>query len=115
MKRRTDGSVTTVLLRPRREVFAITAGSGTLSSNIPAHPQSNSEPGPPFSFWGRGASTTFTLEVAQPSTLNLSQLSAIHVTVDCIAFAPQVAGAQVTIPVQVEVVAPVLLDQAVAA
>lgn len=115
MKRRTDGSVTTVLLRPRREVFAIAAGSGTLSSSIPAHPQSNSEPGPPFSFWGRGAATAFTLEIAQPSTLNLSQLSAIHVTVDCIAFAAQGSGIEVTIPVQVEVVEPVLVNQAVAA
>src|SRR5688572_31290581 len=85
MNRRTDGSVTAMLLRPRREVFAIAAGSGVLRSSIPANPQSNSEPGPPFSFWGRGVATTFTLEVAQPSTLDLSQLTAIHVTVDCIA------------------------------
>jgi hypothetical protein len=38
MNRRTDGSVTTMLLRPRREVFATAAGSGILRSSIPAHP-----------------------------------------------------------------------------
>jgi hypothetical protein len=106
MKRRTDGSVTTMLLRPRREVFAIAAGSGILKSNIPANPQSNSEPGPPFSFWGRGAATTFTLELAQPSTLDLSQLTAIHLTVDCIAFSPQVAAARIAIPARIDVVMP---------
>jgi len=115
MNRRTDGSVTTILLRPRREVFAIAAGSGTLVSNIPAHPQSNSEPGPPFSFWGRGAATTFTLELVQPSPLNLSQLSAIHVTVDCIAFAPQITGVPVPITPVVDVIAPLLVEQSVAA
>jgi hypothetical protein len=106
MKRRTDGSVTTILLRPRREVFAVSAGSGILKSSIPANPQSNAEPGPPFSFWGRGAATTFTLELAQPSPLDLSQLTAIHLTVDCIAFAPQAAAARITIPARIDVVVP---------
>jgi len=106
MKRRTDGSVTTILLRPRREVFAVAAGSGILKSSIPANPQSNAEPGPPFSFWGRGAATTFTLELAQPSPLDLSQLTAIHLTVDCIAFAPQAAAARITIPARIDVVVP---------
>lgn len=115
MNRRTDGSATTMLLRPRREVFAIAAGNGTLNSNIPAHPQSNSEPGPPFSFWGRGAATKFTLELAQPSALDLSQLSAIQVTVDCIAFSPQVTGAQVTVTPEIDVIAPIAIEEALAA
>jgi hypothetical protein len=109
MNRRTDGSVTTMLLRPRREVFAISAGSGILKSSIPANPQSNAEAGPPFSFWGRGAATTFTLEVAQPSALDLSQLTAIHVTVDCIAFAPQAAATRITIPAAIDVVMPMAI------
>ena len=106
MKRRTDGSVTRMLLRPRREVFAVSAGSGILKSSIPANPQSNAEPGPPFSFWGRGVATTFTLELAQPSPLDLSQLTAIQLTVDCIAFAPQAAAARITIPAKIDVVVP---------
>jgi hypothetical protein len=106
MNRRTDGSVTTMLLRPRREVFAIGAGSGVLRASIPANPQSNSEAGPPFSFWGRGAATTFTLELVQPSTLDLGQLTAIHVTVDCIAFAPLATATQIKIPAAIEVVEP---------
>jgi hypothetical protein len=105
MNRRTDGSVTTMSLRPRREVFGIPAGSGTLSAHIPANPQSNSESGPPFSFWGRGVATTFRLQVALPSAMNLSQLSAIHVTVDCIGYAPQIAGALVKITPEVQVIA----------
>ncbi len=115
MNRRTDGSVTTMLLRPRREVFAIAAGSGILTSSIPANPQSSSEPGPPFSFWGRGTATTLTLELVQPSTLDLGQLTAIHVTVDCIAFASQATAAQITIPADVEVVVPMpIAERAIA-
>jgi hypothetical protein len=115
MNRRTDGSVTTMLLRPRREVFAIAAGSGILRSSIPAHPQPNSEAGPPFSFWGRGTATTFTLELAQPSTLDLSQLTAIHFTVDCVGFAPQATAAPIAIPAAIDVVEPMaIVEKAIA-
>jgi hypothetical protein len=93
MNRRTDGSVTTMSLRPRREVFAVRAGTGKLTASIPANPQSNSETGPPFSFWGRGIATTFRLQIAPPSTMNLAALSAIHLTLDCIAFARQATAA----------------------
>jgi hypothetical protein len=93
MNRRTDGTVTELLLLPRSELFAFSHGSGTLNAKIPANPQSSSEPGPPFSFWGRGVATTFRLQVAPPSTLNLAQLSAIHLAIDCIGYAPQGAGA----------------------
>ena len=106
MNRRTDGSVTTVFLRPRKEVFAVPAGSGTLSASIPANPQANSESGPPFSFWGRGVASTFRLETAVPSTIDLSQLSAIHVILDCIGYAPTTTGALLRITPDIEVIAP---------
>lgn len=107
MKRRTDGSLTTMMLRPRREVFALPAApaSDRLKASIPANPQSNSESGPPFSFWGRGAATTFRLQIVAPSTMNLSQLSAIHVAMDCIGYAPQIAGARLQIKPEVRVLA----------
>ncbi len=89
MNRRTDGSVTEFLMLPRSELFACSRGSGTLTAKIPANPQSSAEPGPPFSFWGRGVATTFRLQVAQPSVIDVSQLSAIHLTIDCIGYAPQ--------------------------
>jgi hypothetical protein len=92
MTRRTDGSVTELLLLPRSELFAVSRGAGTLTARIPANPQSSSEPGPPFSFWGRGVATTFRLQVAAPSPLDLSQLSAIHIVIDCIGYATQGAG-----------------------
>jgi hypothetical protein len=82
-----------LLLLPRSELFACSRGSGTLTAKIPANPQPASEPGPPFSVWGRGVATTFRLQVAQPSVINLSQLSAIHITIDCIGYAAQGAGA----------------------
>ena len=92
MNRRTDGSITEISLRPRSEVFAFGLGDGTLKASIPAHPQSNSDAGPPFSFWGRGVVTTFHLEIAAPAVMDLAQLTAIHITVDCLAFARQGAG-----------------------
>jgi len=97
MNRRTDGSITTMSLRPRSEVFAVGAATGRLTASIPAHPQSNSETGPPFSFWGRGVVTTFQLQIATPSVMNLAQLSSIHITVDCIAFARHGAGTLPTV------------------
>lgn len=116
INRRTDGSLTTMTLRPRREVFAIGQGTGTLEASIPANPQSNSESGPPFSFWGRGIATTFRLQIAPPSAMDLSQLSSVHITVDCIGYSPQVAGAQFVITPPIEVTAaPLLLAEAVAA
>lgn len=93
MKRRTDGSVTAISLRPRSDVLAFRAGNGTLAANLPAHAQSSAERGAPFPFWGRGVATTFRLQLAQPSQMDLSGLSAIHVRLDGLAFAPQGAGA----------------------
>jgi hypothetical protein len=88
MNRRANDGVTDLLLLPRSELFAFSSGAGTLKAKIPANP-SSTEPGPPFSFWGRGAVTTFRLEVAQPTLLDLSQLSAMDVTIDCIGYATQ--------------------------
>jgi hypothetical protein len=84
MKRRTDGSITDLLLLPRSELFACSPGVGRLKAKIPANPQSLAELGPPFSFWGRGVATRFHLQVARPSVIDLSQLTAIHLTIDCI-------------------------------
>jgi hypothetical protein len=92
MNRRTDGSVTSLHLLPRSELFACSPATGKLTASIPAHPQ---ESGPPFSFWGRGVAATFRLQMAQPSVSDLSHLSAIHLTLDCIGYAPQGAGAAV--------------------
>ena len=104
MNRRTDGSITEISLRPRSEVFAFGLGDGTLKASIPAHPQSNSDAGPPFSFWGRGVVTTFHLEIAAPSVMDVTQLTAIHITVDCLAFARQGVG---TLP-SVKTITPVV-------
>jgi hypothetical protein len=41
-------------LFPHSETFNLNAGQDRLNASIPATPQSPSEPGPPFSFWGRG-------------------------------------------------------------
>lgn len=95
VNRRTDGSITDLLLSPRSELFACSPGVGTLRAKIPANPQSNPEPGPPFSFWGRGVATTFRLQVAQPSVIDLSQLAAINITIDCIGYAVQGGGAAI--------------------
>lgn len=114
MNRRTDGSVTSMSLRPRRELFAFGARQGRLAASIPANPQSNSESGPPFSFWGRGIATTFRLQIATPSPMDLSQLNAMHVTVDCVGYAPQAAGALVKIRPDVQVIAPMPAMEAIA-
>jgi hypothetical protein len=47
-----------------------------------------------FPFWGRGVASTFRLQVALPSSLDLTDLSAIHVRLDCLGFAPQGSGTQ---------------------
>jgi len=89
MQRRTDGSITDLLLLPRSELFACSPGVSTLRAKIPANPQSPAEPGLPFSFWGRGVATRFGLQVAQPLVIDLSQLTAIQLTIDCIGYATQ--------------------------
>ena len=91
MNRRTGGGVADLVLLPRSELFAFPAGGSPLRAKIPANP-SPSEPGPPFSFWGRGVASTFRLQLAQPSALDLSGLSAVRVTIDCLGYARQGGG-----------------------
>ncbi|MFT4218811.1 MAG: hypothetical protein QM619_16740 [Micropruina sp.] len=102
MNRRAGDGVTDLVLLPRSELFAFSAGAGTLIAKIPANP-SPVEPGPPFSFWGRGAATTFRLQLAQPSALDLSGLSAVRVRIDCIGYARQGAGGTTDAQVRAEV------------
>jgi hypothetical protein len=116
MRHRTDGSVTAISLRPRSDVLAFGAGDGTLTASLPAHPQSSAEKGPPFPFWGRGVASTFRLQVAQPSSLDLTRLGAIHVRLDCLGFAPQGAGTQPgvqTIRPDVQLLAAPMMEPAV--
>ena len=98
MKQRTDESIFDLLLLPRSEVFACSPSGSPLKAKIPANPQSPAEPGPPFSFWGRGVASTFRLQVAQPSVINLAQLTAINLTIDCIGYATQ--GAIASAPIK---------------
>lgn len=77
-------------LFPHVEAFNVRSGSGTLSAAIPARPQSNVEPGPPFSFWGRGARADWTLFADRSATaLDLTGLSAIRFTIGCIGLVSQ--------------------------
>ena len=77
-------------LLPHVEAFNFRAGSGTLTAAIPAGRQANVEPGPPFSFWGRGALADWTVFVDRSATaLNLTGLSAIRLTIGCIGLVSQ--------------------------
>jgi hypothetical protein len=78
------------VLFPHVEAFNFRAGTTTLSAAIPAQPQSNVDPGPPFSFWGRGALADWTLfPDSSASALTLSALSAVKFTIGCIGLVPQ--------------------------
>jgi hypothetical protein len=73
-------------LFPHVEAFNLRAGTGALSAAIPAQPPSNVDPGPPFSFWGRGALADWTLFTdASATALDLSGLSAITFRIGCMA------------------------------
>ncbi|MBK8446342.1 MAG: hypothetical protein IPL41_06575 [Micropruina sp.] len=112
MNRRSGDGVVGLLLLPRSELFAFSAGGSPLRAKIPANP-SPAEPGPPFSFWGRGVATTFTLQLAQPSALNLTGLSSVQVTIDCLGYARQGGGGLVArqiVPAQVRTGRPLIVD-----
>lgn len=110
MNRRSGDGVTDLVLLPRSELFAFSPGAGTLRAKIPANP-SPAEPGPPFSFWGRGVASTFALQLAQPSALDLGQLSRVQVIIDCVGYAPQGGGVgNVAAPVPTDVRAVRALD-----
>jgi hypothetical protein len=77
-------------LFPHVEAFNISAGTGALSAAIPAQPQSNVDPGPPFSFWGRGTLADWTLfPDASATALDLSGLTAVKLSIGCIGLVPQ--------------------------
>ncbi len=77
-------------LFPHLEVFNFQAGPSVLHSAIPAQPPSGVEPGPPFSFWGRGALADWILFTdSSVSALNLSSLSSVRLTIGCIGLVAQ--------------------------
>jgi hypothetical protein len=77
-------------LYPHAETFNLNVAQGRLNAAIPATAQSPSEPGPPFSFWGRGVIADWRI-FADPSAtgVDLSQLTAIRLTINCIGLAAQ--------------------------
>jgi hypothetical protein len=94
-------------LFPHVEVFNCKPAKGTLSASIPAHPRFSSEPGPPFAFWGRGVIADFRIfPDASAHDLDLSQLKAVRLILNCIGLAAQ--GAVQPTPPAVEP-APLLL------
>jgi hypothetical protein len=84
----TDAALAEFTLFPHVEIFNCKASAGTLSATIPENPQSSTEPGPPFSFWGRGVITDYRI-YPDPSArgLDLSKLTALKLSISCIGFA----------------------------
>jgi len=77
-------------LFPHKETFNCNAGQGTLNAAIPAQAQSAAEPGPPFSFWGRGVMADWRIYPDPAATgLDLSKLTAIKLSFNCIGLAAQ--------------------------
>jgi hypothetical protein len=77
-------------LSPHIEAFNFRFGTGTLSAAIPTQPPSNVDPGPPFSFWGRGALADWSI-FADPSAtaLDLDALTAVKFSIGCIGLVPR--------------------------
>lgn len=72
------------------EIFNMQATSGLLTSRIPAQEQTGANPGPPFSFWGRGVLADWSLFTdASISSLDLSELSGVKLKIGCIGLVPQ--------------------------
>ena len=72
------------------EAFNLTTGSDP-TAIIPAQPQNTTDPGPPFSFWGRGALADWTLSVdpSSAATLDLTGLSQVRFLIGCIGLVAQ--------------------------
>ena len=72
------------------EAFNLAAGSNP-GAVIPVQPQNLTDPGPPFSFWGRGALADWTLSVDPSSvaTLDLTGLSQVRLLIGCIGLVAQ--------------------------
>ncbi len=72
------------------EAFNVAAGSDP-GAAIPAQPQTAAEPGPPFSFWGRGALADWTLFVdpSAGAALDLTGLTELRLSIGCIGLVVQ--------------------------
>jgi hypothetical protein len=85
---------TEFMLFPHVETFNLQAGTASLTAQIPEQPQSGADPGPPFSFWGRGVLADWYLYTDSTiSSLNLSGLTAVKLTFSCTGLVPQGAPA----------------------
>ena len=76
-------------LFPKKEVFNLNVNSNALTGSIPENSAAAAEPGPPFSFWGRGVIADWRIWPVTPNSLDLRKLSQIKVTFTCIALAQQ--------------------------
>jgi hypothetical protein len=88
---------TEFMLFPHREVFNLQAGTGSLTAQIPEQPPSGADPGPPFSFWGRGVLADWYLYPDTTSALDLSGLTAVKLTIGSLGLVSQ--GAQPASPI----------------
>ena len=72
------------------EAFNLAPGSDP-GAVIPAQPQTSTDPGPPFSFWGRGALADWTLFVDPSSAgaLDLTGLTEVRLSIGCIGLVVQ--------------------------
>ena len=81
------------------EAFNFAAGPDP-TAMIPAGPQTSAEPGPPFSFWGRGALADWTLFAdASATALDLTALSEVQLLIGCIGTVAQGAVTPPTIQI----------------
>lgn len=70
------------------EAFNVAAGANP-TAMIPSHPQTSTEPGPPFSFWGRGVLAEWLLfPDASATALDLSGLTEARLEIGCIGLVP---------------------------
>ena len=98
MRRRDNGSIEEFYLFPRREICNCTSSDIGLSGDIPFAPQSPAEPGPPFSFWGRGMAADWILYM-DPGTspaahFDVADLSKVVVTIRGLGFSPTASPPQ---------------------
>lgn len=77
--------IVTFCLSPHLEAFEVAGTPPKLTSNIPLIPQSPAEPGPPFSFWGRGVIADWEL-YPEVGKIDFSDLTAVKLTFNCFGF-----------------------------
>jgi len=112
MRRRDNGDVEKFYLLPRREICNLTANASGLSGKIPEMSQSSAEPGPPFSFWGRGVAADWILNL-EPETrgsahFDVTNLSKVVVTFMGLAFAPRLPATPLQMPLLKVVARPII-------